>query len=218
MNVTKNLFTFDSVIDIDIAIISLMIDEFPDAKKYYKSNIISASLNVLKNYRISSPYKNPLKILFKDEYSEGLEDMYADIIEKYYDSILEISLPNDVFKLSETFMKTDDKFIQCSINCRNSKEKQYINKILDSNYDTKIDVKDVTSYGCIFVKYPEELLQFSNVEGKHIYVSNLRCNYDNDCNISKLLVKNYADTNFIHTVDPYAGMKLNLKPLTNTEE
>ena len=136
MNVTKNLFTFDSVIDIDIAIISLMIDEFPDAKKYYKSDIVSASFNVLKNYRISSPYKNPLNILFKDEYSEGLEDMYIDIIEKYYDSILEISLPNDIFKLSETFMKTEDKFIQCSINCRNSKEKQYINKILDSNYDT----------------------------------------------------------------------------------
>lgn len=201
------LVEFDFIIDLDLAMIKFIRDNYNN-HDYINQDIINITDDNALIYKLLHRKSiNPLEILFDDDIDPT--NLYYEILDN--DKLLEYATPADTFGLLITFLR-EATFIDITILCKNEEQRNFINKL---NSNLKIIIAknkksiDLDKYTVIYLKYYINSIEYNNINGKHIYIANARYNMD-ETNpkepiyaISNLI----ADTNIIHTMDLYTKIK-----------
>jgi hypothetical protein len=205
---TSNLVEFDCIIDTDLSIIEFMLNRYNNSE-YFKDEVIhSSSTNAIRNLLLFRENKNPLSILFKDEYIESIDSILEEILSNYKEEIIANSHPTDVFRFIKTLNETDG-IIKTRINCSNRSEQELIKKH-DSSMFTVLNETDVSPYNCIFIKYLDNIIKYTNLGGKYIFMINARYNLSKDFRPKSISIIP-AEYNKIRTIDPYIGLRVPIK-------
>ena len=200
---TSNILEFESVMDVDLAIVQFMVNKYAKSK-YIRPNVIKASSeNVLKNLLLYRENVNPLTIVLKEDYIDSADDMLKDLNKTYEKEILELAKPNDVFRYVKNMEETDGIIIN-TINCRNTQQKQLINTI-DKDIRTCVDKFDISDYSCLFIKDICTIPFYRNLGGKYIFILNCKYNLDENY-VPKVGIMLAGGWNKIRTIDPYIGL------------
>lgn len=201
------LVEFDFIIDLDLAMIKFIRDNYNNPEYVNQDTINITDDNVLIYKLLYRNTINPLELLFNNDIDPT--NLYYEILDN--DKLLDYATPADTFGLLITFLR-EATFIDITILCKNEEQRNFINK-LNSNLKTIIANNkksiDLDKYTVVYLKYYVNAIEYDNINGKHIYIANARYNMD-ETNpkepiyaISNLI----ADTNIIHTMDLYTKIK-----------
>jgi hypothetical protein len=202
----SNLLSFDSVVDMELGMINFMMAKYHKSF-YFNQNVVNASSeNVKKNMLLARTNKNPLTVLLNGKAISSADSMLKEIKEKYMKEVIAFSKPNDILRFVKTLQQTDG-VIKCTINCKNELEKQYINK-LDDSLAVVMNEIDMTCYDALFLKYIDDIVNYRNMGGKYIYVSNYQHNIDQETGEPKKIILVASGYNKIRMIDPYIGLTI----------
>lgn len=202
----SNLMTFDSVVDTDLGIINYMIAKYKKSAYFNQYVVNASSENVKKNLLLAREKVNPITVLLKEEYGSSADDMLKDIKKGYMEEVLQHSQPTDILRFAKT-LQTTEGVINCIISCKDELQKQYITK-LDKSLTVIMDQTDMTGFDCLFLRYAEDVLKYTNMGGKYIFISNYIHNLDKETGLPKKVVLAVSGSNKIRTVDPYVGLTI----------
>lgn len=201
------LAEFDFIIDLDLAMIKFIRDNYNNPE-YVNQDIINITDdNVLIYKLLHRATTNPLDLLFNSDIDPT--NLYYEILNN--DKLLDYATPADTFGLLITFLR-EATFIDITVLCKNQVQSDFINK-LNSNLKTIIasDKKSINldKYTVVYLKYYANSIEYNNINGKHIYIANARYNMDEENpKEPKYVISNLiADTNIIHTMDLYTKIK-----------
>lgn len=206
---------FSAIMDIDVAIMSLIKDKFNNPKIINQDVMHMDSYN-LRCKLLNRKNENPLTICIQDK--KIANDIYKQICEKEYDEVLERCRPNGVFKLMETYSEYNYKVY---VICRSKRESDTLKKYSDNKFTIVLgDFKDIKDdqFGVIFIKTLTHMFLFQRkIKNKHIFISGYRYNMDYDNETKKLvpqitLSRYFIPENRIGYVDVYDN-KMNIKLL-----
>ena len=198
----KAAFEFDSVVDINLAVIHMM--KYGGFDKEY----------LVDTYKIATDYfyrdqltkiktKNPLSLILKEKYVSDV--LYQDILES--DELPFFYVPNSVMGLFRVLAQGD--YAEPVIVCKNNMERTYIQSLgikdeIIRLYEYKVDMK---GYG---VYYKADIRNFTkrldNPKGKALKVLRFRWNMEDKEGLEMPLMKEalkYVDLNKFYFVDPY---------------
>lgn len=170
----KILVTFDSIIDLDLAMLKMIQSEYnnPDV---INQEVMHLSLHDVKVRLLNRTHENPLSICIDN--IDDANKIYSEIIQTQYSKLLSYQTPTGVFKLMEVYDK--NKGTDVTVLCRSEEEKNIIR-----SYDKEINVMitqpgevDVKSYDIFFIKSPSHIFEYKNefIE-KRIFVLDYRFN------------------------------------------
>lgn len=178
------LIPFNTIIDIDIGLLRVIKEEFNNDKYLYTS-LLTADTNGLRQLLYEREEPNPLNFLLKDEWLSSSDSLYSDFMDKSLDKIIKKSSPNAIKSLVDTFFIS--KLVDIDILCSNNYEKDHISKIyhkqnlsiiVESDYSNI----DISKYDTIFIKVYQDILKFTNLLGKNIYLLDYKFNINLDHN------------------------------------
>lgn len=208
---TDNIFDFESIVCIPIGCIVYILKTQTVNNGYFKDYMKDPSLSILKNLYVGSTDINPIKWLLKDEYLESADDILLDLYKNHYKNIIEVAIPTDVMRLIRTYRKVEESGINITINCHNEIQEK-IAKEFDKEFKVVINEFKMDNYSSIYTAYSSTAHKYkSGLEGKHIYIHNIRVNY-NEKNRLEEGLNTLIQGNVIHTIDPYIGYPLYLPP------
>lgn len=202
---TSNLLEFDSVMDIDRAVIKFAIANFNNPK-YYRNIVVNATKNELSNLIVFREKKNPLTVLLKSQYEDSADDLYEEIMKKHKTEIYNSIEPTDIFRYVKTLEETGG-VITSTISCKNEQEEQLIKK-LHPNIRTVINQTDMTGYTCLFIKDVDELPKYKNFRGQYLFVCNYRFNTTIQFKLKPIVFLAFNNCNIIRLIDPYVGITI----------
>lgn len=211
--------TFDSIIDLDLAVLMLIQDKYNNPNVINQS-VMKLSLKEIKTLLVNRDHPNPLYVCIDDH--DIADNIYDEIIQTQYSELLSYDTHTAIFKLIEVYNNNDGS--EVTIFCRTDEERNLIRK-----YDNDIRIIvgkpediNVKDYDMFFFKSPKHILEFKNgFMEKHIFVLNYKFNLTfgkdgfafPDIEVSKLLIP----FNKIGMVDVYhrdEGIKI-IKPKNN---
>ena len=204
----KILVEFDFLIDLDMAIFKLVKD------KYNSPNIVNQDIikitdeNEIINLMINREDKNPLSVIINNIDSINLNKLYLEMLDDK--DLLSYAKAYDTFGLMITLLN-EASSISIDVLCKDKQQSDFIKSLNKSLQTIVIDQKskvNLDNYNVMYIKYFDEVINYKKLQGKHIYISNMRFNMDNDKNIPlfKTCVL-IANVNIIHTIDMYTKIK-----------
>lgn len=205
------LVEFGFLIDLDLGIFKYIKDKYNNPE-YVDQNIIRMhDEKEIIQMMLNRQCINPLEILIPN--MEVL-DLYYDIMNNHMEELLQYSKACDLFGLMITFLR-EASSVDITVLCKNEIESNFI-KSLNSNLKTVVynNFKNVpvNNYTILYIKYYPSVLEYSNIEGKHIYISNARYNMEPDSNAPTVAISALiADVNIIHMIDMYTNIKVERK-------
>ena len=201
------LVEFDFVIDLDLAIYKFIKDKYKDSE-YVDNKIINIDdINYVIGLLITRENINPLEIIMP---SVDTSKLYDEIINNNEEELLKYALPNDAFYLMVTYLLNSTAF-NVNIWCRNELESNFIKKF-NSKLNTVIiptrQEIDLSKYVAIYIKYFMDTIKYRKLEGKNIYITSARYNYEKD-KITLLAIPSIAfgDVNIVKVMDTYVNIK-----------
>lgn len=205
------LVEFSFVVDLDMAIFKLIRSKYNNPE-YVDQNIIRTNdeKEIIK-LMLNRENVNPLEILMPNVDSLSL---YKDIMENHMNELLEYAKASDLFGLMITFLK-EASSVDITILCESELQREFIFS-LNKKLKTIVvkDRKDVIlePYTVLYVKNYINVIQYRNLAGKHIYISNARYNMESNDNVPILSISALvADVNIIHMIDMYTNIKCERK-------
>ena len=206
MHDNEILVEFEFLIDLDLAIYKFI------KNKYSNSNYVDQNFINEKNERaiiytlLNRVHKNPLEVIMP---GLNTSNLYSDIVNNHYEELLSYATAYDTFGLMITFLNNASS-VGITVWCKSKIEEDFI-KNLNPILNTIVvpDRKDIvlSEYTVIYVKYISSLLEYSTIEGKHIYFAAAKYNMDEDTDAISPLCCLYADVNILHLIDLYTTVK-----------
>lgn len=202
------LFTFDSLVDLDIAFMKYFKLNFSDSK-YIDSDIIKN--NDIYFYRAmltERDTKNPLSIIFKKEYINQIDALYKEVYDTHQKEILELAELYSFAKLAHHLSASE--YMTCTIVCNNKLEEQYCKQhfqkcrtILSSS--EKLNYKE---YDAVYFKDIDDLIHLEK-KALDVYVLNFKFNLEKgQIGIPKLSIYSKMLASMkLHFADPYINYK-----------
>ena len=202
------LVEFDMLVDLDLAIFKYIKDKYnnPD---YVDQNIIKMNdEKQIIQMMLNRQCINPLEILIPDE---DVLDLYYDIINNHMDELLQYAKASDLFGLMITFLN-EASSLEITVLCKSKLESDFIkslndrlNTVIYANYKNA----PINNYTILYIKYYPSVLEYNNIEGKHIYISNARYNMEPDSNMPTIAISGLiGDVNIVHMIDMYRDIKV----------
>ena len=202
------LVEFDMLVDLDLAIFKYIKDKYnnPD---YVDQNIIKMNdEKQIIQMMLNRQCINPLEILIPDE---DVLDLYYDIINNHMDELLKYAKASDLFGLMITFLN-EASSLEITVLCKSKLESDFIkslndrlNTVIYANYKNA----PINNYTILYIKYYPSVLEYNNIEGKHIYISNARYNMEPDSNMPTIAISGLiGDVNIVHMIDMYRDIKV----------
>lgn len=169
------LVEFESIIDLDFAMLSMVQSEYNNPK-FIDQSIMHLSAHDVKSRLLNRKHECPLSICVQD--LETAINLYKEIMETQYTKLLSYQTPTGVFKLTEVYDKNDGTNV--TILCQSNEEVEVI-RLYDKTInvivvDNKSEV-DVSKYDVFILKSYANIFSYTNkfVE-KHIFVLDYRFN------------------------------------------
>ena len=185
----KILVTFDSLVDTDYGIIKTLKDEYIKAKYINSELLLSLDDKNIFDFLTSRNQENIMSCVLNTLYKNSADKVYNELIESEYNKIITRSSITNINILSQQYSKSG--LIDVVVICKNKMEEQFIKsqiKNLNTVVCSDYSMIDLSDYGSIFVKSCKSLLEFSDINGKVIYLSNYNINIESD--LLKDIVKN----------------------------
>lgn len=187
------LIEFDMIVDTEFGLLRLIRDEYANENFFFKT-VLNYNNNLLKGILMERAVKNPLQVAFRDDsLTEQMDSFYNQFMDTKYDDILKRSSITNILKLIKLSIDTSGP-LRVSVLCRNKKQKAYIaymlRDCLSSLYSiiyTEDDVFDVSKYDVLFIDDIKNIIKYSNVYGKTIYLSYMYHNIDLELEKTKVL-------------------------------
>lgn len=198
------LFHFDSIIDLDLAVLKFIKKNFSNAKYLDLDILKNNDENFFKALLLTRETSNPLSLVLNSQYQNSADSILNEIYEMHYEDIIAMGTPLAPNNILCNGANND--FIHCFVVCKNKAEKLYIKNL--SSKIKIIEPKDVAikNYTAIYVKDLQDLIQYG--EGlvvKSIYILNypfnLEPNYDGILKLD-VMAKLPIANKFI-LIDPY---------------
>lgn len=202
------LVEFDMLVDLDLAIFKYIKDKYnnPD---YVDQNIIKMNdEKQIIQMMLNRQCINPLEIIIPNE---EVLDLYYDIINNHMDELLQYAKASDLFGLMITFLN-EASSLEITVLCKSKLESDFIkslndrlNTVIYANYKNA----PINNYTILYIKYYPSVLEYNNIEGKHIYISNARYNMEPDSNMPTIAISGLiGDVNIVHMIDMYRDIKV----------
>lgn len=205
---------FDVLIDMDLAIASYLIEQYPKSF-YFKDKLADTSMYFLKLLLLSRKDRNPITAIVKDEYKDKVDDIYKEITTntEIYDKILDIAaaFPTDILGILSLSSKNFGYRI--TVRCRNIQEENtFLNIVrLDNGakWNTIVDNSEklsIDKYKILFIHDIDEIGDFEEVGGKTIYLYDYGGNYEdfkhNKYSLTAILA---GSINAVKFISPYSN-------------
>lgn len=196
---TTALIPFDMVLDVEVGLIRLIKYEYSN-NKVFDQVILSNDNNIFfKDILSKRKSKNPLTVIATDEYKNNLsllDELYTQFMEREYKEILELSPPTSLFDMINISMVYRSSGISCSIWCKSILEHKEYTSRLGARCRSIIDEPlakniELAVFGNIYIHDYPDILNFLNLKGKNIFVSNYRYNFEDD--EKKILLQDVSD-------------------------
>ena len=214
------LASFDSVIDIDLALWRYIKDKYGTSKYIDKDMINIDDEDIIKFILMDRREKNPLSILLQ---GYDTEKMYNDIItnDKMFNNILNnYSSPYDTLKLFNTFMENASS-LEVDIICKDKEQEKILRKYTSPKIGIIVDtIHNITinNYSIIQVKFFSDLINYPQFEGRHIWIPNALYNMQKNMNtIDLTLMQLFGNINQVHLIDLYRDVKWFFTTKSNDE-
>ena len=202
------LVEFDMLVDLDLAIFKYIKDKYnnPD---YVDQNIIKMNdEKQIIQMMLNRQCINPLEIIIPNE---EVLDLYYDIMSNHMNELLQYAKASDLFGLMITFLN-EASSLEITVLCKSKLESDFIkslndrlNTVIYANYKNA----PINNYTILYIKYYPSVLEYNNIEGKHIYISNARYNMEPDSNMPTIAISGLVgDVNIIHMIDMYKDIKV----------
>lgn len=205
--VQSNLYTFNSIADIDLSIVLFILNDIKD-KSILNPSISShiTNINGLRNLLLFRKHTNPLSIIIKEEYSDSLDSIYNELMDKYEDVIIDRAELTTAFDFMSLSNNAKGMVIN-TITCKDKIEEKYA-KQLNIKVNIKLNETDMKDYNALFINYSNDLIKFKNIVKKVIYIFNARYNMVEDYLIFKPELMLLSENNIIKVLDPYRGLTI----------
>lgn len=205
------LANFEFLVDLDLAMYRLIKDKYKDTPFVDKEFINEKDQNVVVYRLLNRQPINPLEIILP-EYDTL--SMYYELQDKHYEELLSYATVYDTFPLLITFLN-EASSIEITVRCKNKIEENFIKK-LNKRLNTVIiperKAVNLNDYSIIYEKYYANLIQYRNLDGKHIYIAAARFNMEPDQDYPNIVLsKLFSDVNIIHLMDLYQYVKFRYK-------
>lgn len=206
--------TFESMFDLNFGLIKVIQKHFKHAN-CFDQNLLELSDDDLAYELMTNKNENPIKWIFKKDYSEDSADDLRDTIkEKYYDEVLKFSKPTCIYNIFDAFENIGGgNLITGYVACKNEKQLQFIkNKIPTIKAFVKeyIDVNRET-YGSLYINNIKLIKEFDKVIGKNIFILNYRYNFEEDgSGLLKDYYSIYKELNEIKIMDSFNDLDISL--------
>lgn len=200
------LVEFESLVDLDLAMYKFIKNKFADSEYVDQELINEKDIRAVIYALLNRKHINPLEIIMP-----GVEttNLYLDIINNHYEELLEYATAYDTFGLMITFLNNASS-VNITVWCKSKLEEDFIKK-LNPILNTIVipNRKDIvlSKYTVIYVKYIAYLAEYSNIEGKHIYIAAAKYNMEEDKDMVSTLCCLYTDVNIMHLIDLYTKIK-----------
>lgn len=202
------LVEFDMLVDLDLAIFKYIKDKYnnPD---YVDQNIIKMNdEKQIIQMMLNRQCINPLEIIIPNE---EVLDLYYDIMSNHMNELLQYAKASDLFGLMITFLN-EASSLEITVLCKSKLESDFIkslndrlNTVIYANYKNA----PINNYTILYIKYYPSVLEYNNIEGKHIYISNARYNMEPDSNMPTIAISGLiGDVNIVHMIDMYRDIKV----------
>lgn len=193
----KVYIPFKMIVDTDSGILRL-IEKVQQVPEY--------SINEMKSFLLNRGKENPVIDFNKERKLEIMEQVYDEILDRFYEKILPLSLTTDLISfIINTYKLGFSNELEITIACNYELEMEYLKSITSSlpyslNMEFNTDL-NLNRFDCIFIKYLDEfmvdyLIDIIKLEGKRIYVA--------DYNFNTL----YDTESKTKIIDPYLHLKL----------
>ena len=207
INDNELLVEFEFVIDLDLALFRFIKD------KYVKSEFVDQRVISMKNeYKIIDmllfrKHINPLECIMPSVDSSKL---YDELMNSKEEELLKYATPYDTFYLMITFLNNASS-IGITIWCKNQFEADYIksrNSKLNIIVLPERSMIDLSKYTAIYMKFFSKAIEYKSLEGKHIYISTAKYNFEEDKNLILAIPSIlFGDVNIIKLMDLYTEVK-----------
>lgn len=166
------LADFSVLFDTDIGCCIYLLKNVTN-KSVFEDHILSTSYAYIQYKVLTRQEENPIRFMFKDEYKSSADDIYKDLFDKKWDSILKESPYTDFLQLLASATKVA-KFI-VTVNCRNKQEKKYILSIFPT-WSTVINETDFDVYFSLYLHDITTLVK-NGITGKVVNLYGYALNY-----------------------------------------
>jgi hypothetical protein len=206
MHDNELLVEFESLIDLDLAMYKFIRDKYSDSEYVNQELINEKDERVIIYTLLNRKHINPLEILLP-----GLEStkLYFDILNNHYEELLSYATAYDTFGLMITFLNNASS-VGITVWCKSKLEEDFIKK-LNPTLNTIVipNRRDIvlSKYTVMYVKYAANLIQYTSIKGKHIYIAAAKYNMEEDKGVVSALCYLYSDVNIFHLIDLYTKIK-----------
>lgn len=173
------LFEFETVVDLDLALLKYIQNEYSDSK-FFNKHVLMADDYILKSLLLTRTNKNPLSVIIDDAYINNIDNLYGEIIKTKETELFRYSSP--LASLTIIHSLNGDSGIDCVINCKNVDEEQFIKQHVSPNITTVVQGYnvDLSRYDAIYIKNVEDSLKYKSINGKSIYFLDYDYNIEPD--------------------------------------
>lgn len=214
-SINSVLFDFDSIVDLKIGAVKII------CKYYFKSDMVNKKFvgnddDFFKMYHIYEN-ENIIKSCFFDKASECYEDLYNELMEKYYDEIIRCAPKTTSVRFIRASKQAGGgNIIKCTVLCKSAIEKQYITEILPNTpvimlpEDRELSNEDVDRYSRIVTSdWNDTITRYHNITGKDFLILDYRENFlpGSTINLNPALIIALGDLNSIHYCNAYENIE-----------
>ena len=205
------LFEFQSIVDLDLALLKYIQVEFSNSKFFNKIVVQEADDYILKSLLVSRTNINPLSVIIDDKYMSSINGLYDDLILNKENEILKFGTPLATYNIFH-IVQNSESGIKCVVNCRNVHEEQFIKNIkedipiITDGYNV-----DLSKYKAFYIKNVEDALKYKTFNGKSIYFLDYEYNIEPNRKERLPIIKigsALSFTNDLYFIDPYKNFVL----------
>lgn len=204
--------TFESVFDLGIGLLNVIKKHYGEDKEHFNCDLLDLPKDDIAYGILTLRSENPLDFVIKDKYKESSNDLRDQIVEKYYNEIIESSRPTALYDLFRAFKSVGGgNIVSAMIVCKDEQQLQFIKKKIPTIDAVVKDYKDIDreSYGAIYINKFTTLSKFDKVLGKTIFLLNYRYNFEEDgSSLNKDYYKIYSEFNEIRVMDTFLNLQL----------
>jgi len=204
--------TFESVFDLGIGLVNVIKKHYGEDKEHFNCDLLNLPKDDIAYGILTLRSENPLDFVIKDKYKESSNDLRDQIVEKYYNEIIESSRPTALYDLFRAFKSVGGgNIVSAMIVCKDEQQLQFIKKKIPAIDVVVKDYKDINreSYGAIYINKFTTLSEFDKVLGKTIFLLNYRYNFEEDgSSLNKDYYKIYSEFNEIRVMDTFLNLQL----------
>lgn len=173
------LFTFDSIVDIDLNMIIFLKETYKDSAYLDRDLIINDDMNFFRALLANREDKNPIKLVLADACKDSAANIYYELLEDHYEKILSYGTELLSFGILFCNAINANKAFKTTVLCKNELEVQYIKK-LSPNANTVLEsaLTNLNNYTSIYMKYFDFCLNYLPLKGKNLYILNYPFNLE----------------------------------------